>query len=372
MSIWVWLCGLWLACWGYSTLWKKVVSGKLRVSFTTSEDTLVAGDVWMLTTVIENHSWMPIPLVELWKQLPEGLVADHGERWRSELVYSSFLLPRQRVSLQQAICCKERGMYRLSKAEIKLGDGLGLSTLYEEVDSTLTLLVRPRPLEDPALHIRCEDLLGETAVLRWYQEDASRLQGVRAYQSGDPYRHLHWAATARSNQLMVKQFETTSETQLYVIPNAQFFDTYWSGGVKRVFEYQLRLAATLLHLAHHQHLLFGLCTNAGWQGSGALVRYADRGSSHLDLLLDLLGGLTQQAVCPYAELLLAFRGQVVQPSVVVLLTPYWNEPLQEVVRGLLEDGHRVILATTMNDPSLWERLDRRLSLYLFEMEEEAA
>ncbi|KEO83538.1 hypothetical protein EL26_08975 [Tumebacillus flagellatus] len=316
---------------------------------------------------------MPMPLVELHIPLPEGLAADfgvkHGGLWRTELVYRTYLLPRQRVTFQQDVLCAERGLHRITKTEIKLGDGLGLSTLFEELETPLSLLVRPRPVTEDGLLLRCEELIGETAVQRWYQEDASRLQGVRSYQAGDPYRFIHWAASARSNQLMVKQFETTSETTLYVIPNAQFFDAHWAGGVKSVSEFQYRVAATLLWMASERQFSCGLCTNAAWQGAGWLLQAADRGPGHLDLLLGLLGGLTRQAQCSYAELLRFFRERVSQASTLLLITPYWSDELEDVLRLLLGDRHRVLILTTTEDAAVWQGIDPAVSVVVLNQEE---
>lgn len=369
MSVWLFLGSLWLIVWGYSSIWKKTISGKLDISFQAADDLLIAGDIVTLTTVIQNPSWLPMPLVEVWLQLPEGMEADYGDRWKPAVMYSTYLLPKQRVSFQQNLKCCARGYHRLGDVEIKLGDGLGLSTVYEETETQLALLVRPRPLEDTQFQILCEELIGETSVIRWYQEDASRLQGIRSYQSGDPFRYLHWAATARTGNFMVKQFETTSESQIYVVPNAQFFETHRAGGSKLTLEYQYQIAATLLCLAQDQQYSYGLYTNAAWQGIGTLTRQADRGSNHLEMLLTLLGGLTHQAVCSFAELLLQIRETVSQSSTLVLLTPYWNAELDDAVSLLLRNRHRVLIVTTTADVELWKGLDPSVSVVMLDEEE---
>ena len=44
--------------------------------------------------------------------------------------------------------------------------------------------------------------------------DPLRTVGVRDYHPEDSFRHLHWKATARAQQLQVRVFEPTTVTQL--------------------------------------------------------------------------------------------------------------------------------------------------------------
>jgi len=58
------------------------------------------------------------------------------------------------------------------------------------------------------------DLMGDLRTHRFFNEDPSLLQGIRAYQDGDPMRFVSWYATARTQQLMGKEVRAYNDSPL--------------------------------------------------------------------------------------------------------------------------------------------------------------
>lgn len=339
----LWILSLALAIYGYSHFWAKTTSGQVVLQIRTSDEMIVEGDQAEIWTVLENRSWMPIPWFEIAHPVPEGMLVLDGNEWRTEIVYRTYLFPRQRVQRRHIVRCDRRGLHRFERAEIQFGDGIGLKDIHDNLLSGAQIVVRPRLLGEDQLPVRLQELVGERAVVRWYQEDTSRLQGIRSYQLGDPYKNIHWAATARTGQLMVKQFETTSETDFYVVLNTQFFEPYWLGNIKAVIDQQCRLAATYFQLAADQGYSYGLYTNASWVGAGPLHVPCDRLPSHFDTMYQALGGLIDRANCPFVDVLEGLRGRLRNSSTLVVMTGFWSDEIAMAVEHLRSEGHNIVV-----------------------------
>ncbi len=66
--------------------------------------------------------------------------------------------------------------------------------------------------------------------------------GTRQYVAGDPYRSIHWRNSARTGRLVVKEFDSWSETSVAIIVDADDLPTEIDGD--RPSDYAVRMAAT--------------------------------------------------------------------------------------------------------------------------------
>ena len=329
--------------WGYTRLWGRIVGGKIRYSVAVSEGRPREGEEIELRTILENNSWLPVPWIQLSQPLPEGTVpVEEGEGSRL-LRYATYLLPRQRVQRIHRLRCVRRGLHGLPTAEIRYSDGLGWEKRMESLEPRCRILVRPRPKERDVLPFRFREWIGEVAVRRWYQEDPSRLWGVRQFRPGDPYRYIHWAASARTGKWLVKQFETSSRTALYGVLNHQLFEPHWLGSSPRRVDEQCRLAAALFRQSEELGLEYGLYSNGSWRGRRSLSIPPGRSPEHLEAVETALGRLLPQAQEPLADLLRRIREEVSNPSFFVVMTGYWDENLTSAAEELRRRGHDLVL-----------------------------
>ncbi|ASS74779.1 hypothetical protein CIG75_07175 [Tumebacillus algifaecis] len=342
MSALLWVVALVAVIYGYSKLWERYTAGKIKLTIRIDEEIIYDGEEVEVWTVLENESWLPIPWLELLMGLPSSLRVIEGAEEKEEIAYRTFLLPRQRVQRMHKVRVK-RGTHRLVNAEIQYGDGIGLKGMFEQLHLFGRIQVRPRVAEEFDIDLRLQELVGEKSVVRWYQEDSSRLIGIRSYMQGDPYKAIHWRATARTGELMVKQFDTTSETDFYVVMNVQFFATYWWGTIKEVVEQQCRIAAKLFQRAEEQAFPFGLYTNASWSGAGSLHIPLQSLPGQMDAVLAALGDLSYKPNSPFEDILRNLRGRLHNRSTLVVITPYWDDRIAREVEMLRSEGHQLLL-----------------------------
>lgn len=349
MSLFFWAVGVIALILGYAGLWHRLNRGKVHLQLEVDRDGYDAGEVYEITSLLENRSWLPIPWIEVTISLPPGLAVWQHEEWSDKLLDHTYLLPRQRVYRHHRIRAMARGMHRVTQARVRFGEGLGIKEVDEALELFVSVLVRPQPATDDAglvQQLHMEELLGEQSITRWYMEDPSRLAGVRPYREGDVFRNIHWAATARQGNLMVKQMESTTEAHVYFFVNVQCFNPYWMGSNRDVIEYQCQLAALLLQRVEELGYMYGLYSNAAWSGSGWLQIPADGGPLQIRAAMNALGMLQGQASRPFVELLEQVRDTLYDRSTLILLTPYWDEAVEVAVEELRGLGHVPIVMMT--------------------------
>ena len=96
-----------------------------------------------------------------------------------------------------------RGVYTSGECAISSGAPFGVSVARRRMKIATQILVYPR-IHDVALPD--DDGAGGFGVRRTLRGEAA---GVRDYRPGDPPRHVHWRASARTDgELLVREFES--------------------------------------------------------------------------------------------------------------------------------------------------------------------
>nr|WP_209067404.1 DUF58 domain-containing protein [Arthrobacter pigmenti] len=120
-----------------------------------------------------------------------------------------------------------RGVYDVGPVTAGFTDPFGLGISRHTLGGTDRLVVTPSPLElphSPLTGVRGTD---GSAVTRRNANPSDDDVMTREYRHGDPMRRVHWAATARHNELMVRQEEsvTTPEATLILDQRQGSFGT---------------------------------------------------------------------------------------------------------------------------------------------------
>ncbi|MEO8527529.1 MAG: DUF58 domain-containing protein [Pseudolysinimonas sp.] len=120
------------------------------------------------------------------------------------------------------------------------GDSLGMLRRAVRWTDPVDLFVHPltTPLAPSAAGL-VRDLEGQ--VTKKITDNDLSFHALRAYQPGDDRRNVHWRTSARTGQLMVRQFEETRRSQLTIV-QSEFVDYYRSA---EEFEVAVSVAASI-------------------------------------------------------------------------------------------------------------------------------
>jgi uncharacterized protein (DUF58 family) len=133
------------------------------------------------------------------------------------------------------------------------------------------VLVYPSLLSQEQLPLPVSRVLGELVRQQQLLTDPFLIRGIRSYCPGDPVRDIHWAATARTNQVQVRLHDYSSQTKLLVVLNVQSQDVQWTDYISdrqaAPVENGIRLAASLCVHALRSGLSAGFAANMPLQDS---------------------------------------------------------------------------------------------------------
>ena len=120
-------------------------------------------------------------------------------------------------TLSYDLATVRRGVYPIGPMTVAVADGLGLASSLVSLGEAQQLTVTPQvvPLADSGLSIPAGD--GESRLVQRRATGDDDDSMTREYRRGDAMRRVHWRATARHGDLMVRQEEQRSFPEARII-----------------------------------------------------------------------------------------------------------------------------------------------------------
>lgn len=324
-------------------LWMRQVTKQLRGGrqFT---DRAFTEDRVPVRLTIENDGWVPLLWVEIDETLPLGLRAAAFERQVIALA------PHGRWEMTYTLNCYRRGRYTIGPTTLRTGDPLGIARQELRWREPHDLIVYPRVVPLERLGLPTRSPLATLPASTPLFEDSSRIVSVRAYQRGDSLRRVHWPATARTGQLVVKQFQ-----QAIARETAICLDLHEDGYATRfrydAIELAIVVAASLAnHAIVRESSPIGLVTQRAEPAvrQGATTVAASRPTAlpprkeraHLISLLELLADVEMltEPEPPFTDLLKRERLGLAWGGTVVVITGRGSTELTQALLSLRRGG----------------------------------
>lgn len=158
------------------------------------------------------------------------------------------MTPDGRRAVTHVVRSEARGAHEVGPLRVHLRDAFGMVEMVREFSHTSTLTVRPR-----SQPLRAGSLVGgsgSSGEERPRQAAVGRAEDVtvREYRRGDDLRRVHWRATARTGELMVRREETPWQAHATVLLDNRAAAHRGAGGASSL-EAAVALAASVtVHL----------------------------------------------------------------------------------------------------------------------------
>lgn len=220
-----------------SRLWGSYALKGVEVTISARRETISAGQNVSVRYTISNKKAVPLVWLELCQDVPERgcLVpddsfrlrtfsdeeAEHTGRKSAYMRRMSFLMGWSELEWETVWTGACRGVYRFPGLVLRSGDGFGLSQTVGGIESRgdRLIVVWPKivPVETaPFLRYVWSGRAGRAG----WSEDPSVMKGIRTYQPGDPWKRIDWRVAARTDELMVRQFDTVTPLSILFILDA--------------------------------------------------------------------------------------------------------------------------------------------------------
>ncbi len=266
-----------------SRLWGMGALKKVELQVTAEQECISVGQTLTLRYTLKNNKALPLLWLELCQDVPgrDCLRPDESFRRRAfspeEAAYCgqeeaymrrlAFFMGWSELQWDTIWTGERRGVYRPRDFVLRSGDGFGLTqataTLPGLQDRVLVVWPRLQPVKTEVFlrHVWS----GSTGKTGW-SEDPTVMKGVRAYQPGDPWKRIDWRQAARTDELMIRQFDTVTPLSiLFVLDPASLEDP----------EEGISLVASLLLSLRRSGVACGLALPATGQKGALLLRPED-------------------------------------------------------------------------------------------------
>lgn len=160
---------------------------------------------------VQNRFIFPFIPIELLCYIPDGEKGVFCER----RIFAT-LQPLGKTVLAVNCRHKYRGHYKSEIRKIYVVDPLGIIRFSKKGNRSTQMIFLPRrfTLEDINTHSSGKTTVSKTVSKNSDKEDFSH---VRDYREGDLMQFVHWKLTAKSDELMIKEYESINDRKARVI-----------------------------------------------------------------------------------------------------------------------------------------------------------
>ena len=158
------------------------------------------------------------------------------------------------------------------------------------------------------------------------------VSSVRDYRPGDAFNRIHWPTSARTNKLMVREFELDPSADIWIVLDL-CADAHAGSGMESTEEYAVTAAASLARHLLDQGRAVGLVSQTA-------TLPADRGPRQAERILEVLALVRASSTLELSALLSAETSRFARSSTLIVITPSTAESWARFCQALAGRGVR--------------------------------
>jgi len=233
--------------------------------------------------------------------------------------------------VEYAVRAHGRGAHRLGPLGVRVQDPFGLTMRHASLSTHDELLVLPRVVSLADGRALGRGLGAEGSVPHRVALHGEDDQSVREYRDGDDLRRIHWPATARTGELMVRQEDRPAKRRAVVLLDTRA-RAHGGKGPTGSLEWAVTMAASAVtHLLDMGFAVHLLTPDAG-QESGV------REDSDLDRALETLARAVPTDEAGIGSLLHAASAATAQGGLIVALVGAVDDDAARALSSLRQPG----------------------------------
>lgn len=194
------------------------------------------------------------------------------------LINRAAIGPFQTLVRTYRLVAHQRGVYTLGPATLRTGDPFGVYPKEAEMGGRVTVTVYPRIYGPGEIDFPFREALGDLVARRALADDPTLIAGSREYRPGDPLRHMHWKATARTGEMQVRLTDPSTTAQIMLVLNLNTFQHVWQGVDLERMESAIEVAASIAVWTLEHDFPVGLRSNGVIPGTDLSPRLAPSAS----------------------------------------------------------------------------------------------
>jgi uncharacterized protein (DUF58 family) len=230
------LAGIVLASWLVN---RRMLHG-IRIERSLSRDEISEGEALSIKLDVQNTRSTSLAQIAATEDCP---LADSESDDHLLPIFVPFLKGRGEASLSYEVTVYKRGLHTFPPVETRSSAPFGFFRAKRMIEVPTRALVYPevRPL-------RRLELLDRQPLAQQTRQRAglgSEVMGVRPFRTGDSPRHVHWRSTARTGQLISKEFADDAHPGLTIVLDLLERPNSFSKSKHTPFEWGIKAAASI-------------------------------------------------------------------------------------------------------------------------------
>lgn len=225
MIIWISFLSIILCYILLSLIYRKFWDRNLEISVSLPSDPIHVGEVAHMKEVILNDKFLPLPILEVYFPLDKGLrYTDDSNTSVTDKTYRRDVFAvgmKRKIHRTFAITGTKRGYYTLTKVEMMSYDLFMQQKFLGALEMFDDFYVYPQRVKNERILPPFRQIVGECMVQKHLLEDPFAFSGLRDYVNTDPMHMVNWAATAKSQSLIVNTLASTNKQNIVIL-----LDTY--------------------------------------------------------------------------------------------------------------------------------------------------
>ena len=297
----------------YSLLLPFFALREAEVKRITNQNEYAAGEPFLSTITIKRKFPFPLLYLIIEDELPSQFTSCIQTKVNKVILFPGL---KRNISFQYAIDTIPRGEHTFSSVRIKTGDLFGM--MEKEVTFLVpdTFLVYPQYVDITYRQLENHFEQGALSANINLVKDSTISVGVRDYKPGDRFSWIDWKATARTNNIMTKEFEQQRSHNIMI-----FMDRTTSP----LFESVVTLSASIVRAVLKQNSPASFVS----VGKERTIFPLDNGDTQLQQIFYHLAKVQADSVFPLSQSVEIELRKIYEPVTIILVTSDLSPDIQK-------------------------------------------
>lgn len=309
-------------------LWARSSSERMTAQVERPAGPFTVGDTISETVVLRNGGGTPKAWVEVedYTDLP-------GIKFK-RIASLGLLVAFDRLDMSGTVT--RRGEYTIGPLVARTSDPFSMFPQEVIFGGKEVVLVYPKIVSIPDFASPSIHLVGDNSRTQRARVLSTDVASVREYEAGDALGRIHWLSTARTGELMVKQFDQGSSSQMWVLFD-QHKDSQVADGDESTDEMAATVAASVIDRYNRGALPVGYMAH----GSQSLTALPERSMYQRELIMRHIAASRPVGEVTVLDSLTELERDLGQNTSLVVITAANNGRWVDALGGLSKRGVRV-------------------------------
>ncbi len=231
--------------------------------------------------------------------------------------------------------CNYRGNYEIGIHSIEIEDFFGLFNFKYNILESKYVTVYPKIVYLDRFLLKTDFMSESHSMLNINDEDMSTISDVRKYAYGDGLKKIHWKLTAKSREIMVKKYQSTSETSTLMLLDLHK-NPYGAGENIILEDKVIESIVSVLYYCLHNWIPVNLVFY-----SGKLVSLEGKNHLMFNELFEIMAKVKFNETVSVKDLLQIYSNSILTKTNILIFTSNLNYELYNEIYGTSNSGFDV-------------------------------